>query len=168
MAECWQTKAEASALSSHPFPSFLAPRRSHPADTTIDASVGVWIWRDLSCCVQWDEDGDVGIYSSLEEDGWKNRGTSPLLGLFPAVAPGALQRALVLVLTHLGTGHAELATDACCKQGFACSLLQRQSPSAGVSPGLLAPVLNGAGALGCGARSCVDSAEEGFLGSFHT
>lgn len=118
--------------------------------------------------MQWDEDGDVGIYSSLEEDVWKNRGTSPLLGLFPAAAPGVLQCALVPVLTHLGMGHAELAMDACCKQGFACSLMQRQSPSAGVSPGLLAPALNGASALGCRARSCVGSAEEGFLGNFHT
>ena len=80
----------------------------------------------------------------------------------PAACPCASFGEELPVLTHLGMGHAEPATDACCKQGFACSTLQRQSPAAGVSLGLLAPVLNRAGALGCGARSCTGSAEEGF------
>jgi len=65
------------------------------------------------------------------------------------------------MLTRLGTGHAELATDACGKQGFAWCTQPRQSPAAQVSPGLLAPVLSRAGVLGCGAGSCMGSAEEG-------
>lgn len=87
----------------------------------------------------------------------------------PAEYPCASFGEELPMLTHLGMGHAEPFRDASCKQGFACSTLQRQSLAAGVSPGLLAPVFNRAGALGCGARSYMGSAEEGsstFWGTF--
>lgn len=48
------------------------------------------------------------------------------------------------VLTHLGMEQAELAADACCKKGFACSMLQRQYQSTGI----VAPVISRASALG--------------------
>lgn len=36
-----------------------------PWDVPTDASMGAWMWRGLSCCVHWDEDGDDVPYFRL-------------------------------------------------------------------------------------------------------
>lgn len=154
MAECWETKALVSTLSSSFFPSFLA--LLIPWDVSIDTSVGAGCGGDcLAVCsgmrmvmVCFIPDLDQALQGRC---GWRNRDASLLLGLFPAAAVSKLCRCpsasfgeSLSVLTHLGMEEAELATDACCKKGFACSMLQRQHQSIGI----VAPVIGRASALG--------------------
>lgn len=92
--------------------------------------------------MQRDEDGDDVPYSNcgpclLGEAGLEEWGYIPFVWAIPGCGClKALQSASfgeeLPVLTHLGTGHAEPAVDACCTQGFAFSLLRRQCPAAGV------------------------------------
>lgn len=84
--------------------------------------------------------------------GWKNRDTSLLLGLFPAAAVSKPCRVPFCLLWGKPAcvdpfGHGASRTGHRCllhKQGFACSMLQRQYQSTGI----VAAVINGASTLG--------------------
>lgn len=158
MAECWETKAPVSTLSSSFFPSFLAPKRNRPVipwHVSTDTSVGVWMWRDCVVVCSGMKMVMVCFIPDLDQAlqgrcGWRNRDASLLLGLFPAAAvlklckvPFCLLWGKPACVDPFGKEQAELATDACCKKGFACSMLQSQHQSTGI----VAPVISRAEGL---------------------